>query len=806
MRHVTAAILLSFVVVVHLLTAHTASGATDSSDIQVGFLHWGTSPRVIEHSWVQVPSTVRNRTEDVRTFYLTLRPEGTPGMVFGKAIAVGPAAQVDNQLLMTASRTREYEAMLRDEDSLLLARQEVRSEFQGTYQKHCLFFINDNLDIMGLSDVKKMEGLIDNLAITRSTAQKAPSHWQEFGGSSIVVIVDPTYADMSALQFKAIKDFVSGGGTLLFLSPVGAERASATLLQDMLPVLPLHVRQVDRLPALERWAYAIPPQEADPRLTWNDGMSFLESVPAENSIVTISEGPYPLAVWKRFGLGRTGVLTFDPFKAGFRDHPVAGTVWNHLLAYATHPPLTENALHTAPLKDAVKRLAGFRVPDAAVIRTLLLGYGLALVIVFILGALTHKHVVAWVANGLIAFGLTVGIFTAAYRQVADRPEKNINTLDLKFSDATTTVGEKVATFFSKVDARPLVRGTDGSVLFRAPPPSPSPIPTQYAPPIMEIWREQGRSVIPRLSVHALKQISVSASYRSETATPLSFPVIEKSANRPRLQDYALPDGIPATAKAYLCLGNGFVRVAIENGICRTDYSPRGALELDTLTTDYEHFLRHNLLPVPCLVFMYRQRGPSTQFTVSPGDYNELQHCIQAIPVNTVTASGKILLIPEELPLRPTTKNARALYWLNRWREISLHGGSTVYEFAAELPPYAQGLELERITAELEIYNPTGKITSNLALLPVTDSILAEQSNMDRPAVPFTSRQGSVFEFNDLGSQPVLDKRMNWVRLRLTVSAETKEEPSAFDVQTWRINRFRITAEGSLPESDHPMRF
>lgn len=796
------------------IIARAASVSADEAPaLYAGFPGWGESPRIIEYSWTQLPFELVNPTDRERTLNFAVRPQQAEGMVFSKTLRIGPRSAYNDVMPMTGSHTRVYEGILTDEAGSMLLRQEIRSEFENPFQKRVLFFVNNNFDIEGVSELRRRGDLMDNVALTRSSAENTPQSWTGYGGASIICMIDPDYHTMSELQFRAVSDFVESGGTLLFVSPEGALAASHTPLADLLPVRPLRIRRIERFPDLERWARmsAAPEEGAETAgdLVWPRGAAFLESSPLDDTVVPLRRDDFPVFAWRRHGLGAVGVAAFSPFTDPIRESDVAIAVWDHLLTRHQAHPLTSRVLYSEPLNAATERLIGFQAPPADTVKLILSGYFLAIVFVFAIGTLVRRQVGAWIVNVAISVVVTAFIFSAAYRQIEDQPRKSITTIDLRCEGNAGAAGEKVVNLFSKVDARPSIRASDTDVFFRAPPPAPSPVPTSPGPQmLMQINRDAGISEIPRLAVHALRRTSFAAAYAgAPPSEPVASAVIQLSAERPALSEYLRPADIPAAAQAYLAFAGGFLRLRLDDGVYRIDYGGRGALELDPVTARFEDFLRGGLLPSPSVVFLYRQPQASPQFAVEPDDYQELQHVLHVRPAVMRTAAGIVRLVSEQIDIRPFSRNARALYWGNQWQESFLHGVEAQYEFSAHLPAVVHDMKLTQVTVDLDILNPAGNLATDVRLVAANAFLDPTGERTSAMLMRPTRATGNAFTFSNIDQRRFIDPRTGRILLRFTVRS-TRPDPGASQLQAerWRVRRFRVMATGDVPEASHPKRY
>jgi len=372
------------------MTGVAASRAQDDPNLPkafTGFPRWGDTPRVPEYSWVEVSYELVNPQPVPGRFRLTLRPEGEQGTVYVQIMAGGPQSRSSGDMLITAARSNEYESILTDERDFFLYQQSMKSEFQASYQKAGLFFIDDEELVYGVSELGRRDDLIRNAMVTRMPGSRTPRHWAAFGPAAVVALGNVEYQSLDALQYQALLDFVESGGTLLFFSPPGIMNARHTPLAPLLPVHPLRLREIEQLEFPADWldaaAGAGEPAAISPVLRWSAGSArFLESSAKAGTVVTAQDGAFPVVAWRAYGLGRVVTIAVSPFEQVFRESAADAPFWNQLFCLAGKHPLTQYALHTEPVKAATRRLIGFRIPGAETVQMVLGGYLLLLVLVF----------------------------------------------------------------------------------------------------------------------------------------------------------------------------------------------------------------------------------------------------------------------------------------------------------------------------------------------------------------------------------------------------------------------------------------
>ncbi len=782
--------------------------STTGLQAQAGFPRWGGTPRVIEHYWAEMPFVLINPQAVPERFRYTVQAEGQEGMVFVKITPTGPEAVSDRELLLTAAGARQYNSTLTDANGNLLHRQDVFSDFQNAYGKATVFVISDYTELSGVSDLAKRDDLIQGIVITRSPGSRMPEHWAAYGNTAIIVLHDVDFSGLTALQYQAVVDFVGSGGSLLIVSPATLLNAAQTPLRKLLPVTPLHLREIEELALPPTWAGGAS------ALRWNDAALFVEAVAGAESRVTLRANDFPVLAWKKYGLGRVGAVAIDPFDQVFRQHQASPIFWNHVLSWSTRNPLTHHALYTEPVLAAEQRLIGFRIPGVNVVRAILLGYGLLLILIFMLGFLLRRQVGAWGVSVLLALVLTGTLFFAAFRQASDRPTRSMTTLSLSCFGDTAVAGAKSVNLFSKVDEQTDLVANDGFGYFHAAPPPPSPLPASEGmarPPLLVIEREEGISAVRRLAVHALKSTKCGLVFRRarETAATAAG-VVVYTDDRPRLDNCAVPDGVPAEARGYLKLPNGALPLDMRDGRCRINYSGSAPLQLETVAGDFAEFIARSDFTSPSLVFIYRSDTPSREFSLTSTGYREMQYCIDLYPVREAVLAGNVAVLSEQIRITPASKATRTLFWSNKWQEMSLYGTSE-YILAAELPPTLRGMELRDLTVDLAFHAPAGGVDMRVDLLPYSEyRRIEEGGGRDMVSLPPAEQRGplSIFRLKQ-GDPPVCDPVTGRVYIRLTVFPKNSAGSRGQTVQPttrWRMIDFRVSATGKTEEEQYPARF
>ncbi|HTE19022.1 MAG TPA: hypothetical protein VK689_11665, partial [Armatimonadota bacterium] len=154
-----------------------------------------------------------------------------------------------------------------------------------------------------------------------------PDRWHGFDAADMVVLGPASERDFTPDQLAALRDYVSGGGTLVITGGVNWNRLSAPFFADLLPVRVTGAGTLSSATGLRKLG------AAGNRPASLPAGAFAVSVgaPKAGATVEASEGGTPLVVSGRKGSGRVLFLAFDPAQPPFREWAGTRDLWKNLL-------------------------------------------------------------------------------------------------------------------------------------------------------------------------------------------------------------------------------------------------------------------------------------------------------------------------------------------------------------------------------------------------------------------------------------------------------------------------------------------
>ncbi len=149
---------------------------------------------------------------------------------------------------------------------------------------------------------------------------------ESFPLSGVRVLVLGAGAErLRAEQWRAIREWVLLGGTLVVPGGSGSIVAQLPALRPLLPVEVGSTRQLDSLSAVGEFAGASPPK----------GSALISQArPKPTAFVLLRQGEVPLIVGQRYGMGTVFFLAFNPLDEPLQSYDARVALWERLLDYA----------------------------------------------------------------------------------------------------------------------------------------------------------------------------------------------------------------------------------------------------------------------------------------------------------------------------------------------------------------------------------------------------------------------------------------------------------------------------------------
>ncbi|MCK5804898.1 MAG: hypothetical protein KAI66_18820 [Lentisphaeria bacterium] len=769
----------------------------------------GTTPRLTANNWAYLKYRIVNPDNRKVVVRLVLKPERAATAIYSKEMTMGPRTEIAARELITAAHCDRYVLGLFVGDKRV-DKSKIFVSYSDPKKRCLLFFLNDNSDFSGSGQLAKSRFLYERTSLTRSRAQDAPHHWTGYSDARAIVVADPDFREMSAMQFAAITDYVQRGGTLLFAHPAGTMGAKNTPLAEMMPVIPLRVRRVEELDELDAWGETFrknilgDQDKLSPRtqLASPDGIEFVEAQPQGEGMTTLSRREFPVVRWRRCGLGRVGFVAIDACQKLLVDSACFTPLWNHLASWATAPFALAYFENNTLLPKMMAQLTGFQIPHVSQVTMILSVYFFLLTIILVFGYWFHHHTAAWISGAALGVLFTCGIFFSAYHRNASRPSKSVTIIDIVASGGKRTSGQAVISLFSKGDTRVTVLDTGTRNLIRSIP-SVTRGKRKRAVDAPLLVSHSGATVsAPQVHVQALKPRSLA----SISTVPAIFPPETRSAtlgaNGLSLERMPLPPTLAtANGQAFILLPGDILSATISQGAVTGMQPAGGGIELNTFLALLKPYLASGRFPQPSLVYLQDWDSQIHDVTLDLEGFEKRGYAIHFLPLRMDVSHGEVAIPPALLRIRPGGGLARIVTVASQWGEGILRRPTMAIPYDVQFPPWLAGVRLSEAVVEIEAVSPGENVTFDVALAEETMS--AGQNTQDigdrawPGAVVPTSVKGSTYSFTGLGSRPLLNPVTGRMRLLVRLS-QRKQLHGSLQMERanmWRIKSVRMHGKG-----------
>ena len=435
----------------------------------------GFSPAVPADSIASLNFTVENPDPQEAVAVIQVEPDRAPGPVYSKTFRIGPKAILQEQMPICGAATENYKVTLfRQMDG---RRQLIISDKTVTKldvsSRNQVWLVNDDPEFPGYSDVAKDAGVTFRPVLITCRGEQVPTRWSGLTQAAAVILGRPDIEHLTQLQIRALAEYVDQGGVLIWSDPQAVLRAADSPLAGLLPVTPAGLRHWENLDPLrqtfaldlaagkKRAAAAAPPAA---KLL---DVPVLEILPPATGRVALTCGGRPGTVWFRHGLGMIGVILFNPFQISKEDSTLTAPLWNHIFSQFPAAPAGAMRGGGAEKVQLLQQLNGFRIPSAALIRNLILGYSLAVLLLLGLAFRFRFQAAGWLLAGAAGLAATLLIFLFTSRLTVGRPTRSLTQLTFQGADAGRALpGEATLSLFSKSDLSPEVRPADPGAFFQ----------------------------------------------------------------------------------------------------------------------------------------------------------------------------------------------------------------------------------------------------------------------------------------------------------------------------------------------------
>jgi hypothetical protein len=690
-----------------------------------------------------------------------------------------------------------------------------------TSERAFLYVVDDASDPYGVSQLGLHPAFGGRLAQTRTRAGETPDHWTDFSSTAVVVLIRPDYADFTSGQYRALLDYVSHGGVLVFADPRGALDAQDTPLSPLLPVHILGLRQVQFLPELEGWAREyrrlaveseVPGSEELVPLDVPDGMDMAAAVGSGQGLTVLSDGGFPLVRWQRFGLGHVCFLAVSPFQEPLHRSGCFVPIWEHVVNHAQSPRVWHSHAATSALEGAVRLLTGYRTPGVAVIMAIALGYALVVWLTLIWSRRCGRQVLGWGLIGALSVCLTVAVLTSAFRSAGGDLARRVVPLSIRsHGPGGRVLCEALVGLFARDDRRVDVSVRDRATRLRGSRAATAELTAGSMVAPVQVRVDAGdRPSLPDVKLRALRAETFHAYTSASVAPVVSAPVLRYTLGGVVLDAWEAPEGvIPSrNGDAFVIGAGGALSGSIRDRICEVRGSAESLLALNPFTTHLGHLFSSRALPAGCLALGAPTDAAAVGGAVElTGDWDSSGYALDLIPAVEVCEPGHAVVVGAEfVRLVPRSAAAGFAYRDGTWTGESLQGKTPDLLFDAVLPPVLYGIAPEEVTVHYRFSNPGGNVDASVSLVALPGHYRFGVA--ERSLIPGSSTVGGHTVFDATACATAFAVHSGTFRLCFNTRTRQEFDKGADSARAndWRLSDVRIQVRGTLPEASEARRY
>ena len=747
-------------------------------------LHVGATPRVPAYGWATWNFAVRNKSEVEATVDLQLKAiAGRASAVHETSLTVPAGFTLRSSVPVLLDSAERYETSLFVQGNKVDFTESLLRVLSSN--KHLVWLVNDD-DEVPVGDIARNEHLHRDFETVYCGADRLPRHWAGFGNTHALVMVRPDFSSMSSHTVQAIERWVARGGTLLFLEPTGILEASESLLGELLPVVPMRKRKLEKLTALT----AIGGQE----LSWPEGIDFLEAVPHERGISTLVEGAYPVARFHRHHLGVVGCTLVYPGEDGLRNTDDFNKLWRHLLAFGgTLKPASATA--SPELDQSLSLLTGVTIPEASVIRRVVVLYLLVVLVAVMAGYICRRRLAIWAGLAAFAFVTTLFIFHIANTRGSRKSRDLASVIRIEPGGAVQAGSDQVTALYTKKEQnisittagidqrlRPHMDLAFGGIKQKKKDRSK----VRHKRPnagVRDVLQIGARDSVMGMDDHLLRD-SALLRYSCETSAQpgddIAAPQIDWQAE-PALSDWTAPPHLSNAKMAFAACEAGIMPMLAEGD--QVAFGDQGILppELQNLR-DFFTLTGHRL---PSLALVHTTDSGHG----IPDGFKTHGKRVTLLPIHQ-TIGGEEFLPAARVRLSASSPGARRLRFRGQWQPLHQSNAPTTAVFDLFLPATHTQLTAERVTVEFQGENRG----QNLAF---TISVAAHDGD-ENSAIPPSRVDGNSYHFEQLPAG-LVHPTDGLFRVVLVASPIKQLPPEqALRTNSWEVRKFAVSVSGKLP--------
>ncbi|HOK04628.1 MAG TPA: hypothetical protein PLN24_05195 [Victivallales bacterium] len=705
--------------------------------IERASLRTGFSPRVKDYSWVELRITVKNPDLQSKELLLRLAPEDSffsaKRTTFEYILKVPAKAELDYTTEAIAEGADSFKIELFEKGSRVNVSDNFLIEkVSGGRTKKMIAVLNDS-DEISLGAINQLNEYKKNLFISTLSATHTPFNFSLFLPFDTLIILKPDFKDYTQQQFKAILDYVCGGGKVVFADPEAIIEAASTPLAVLLPVIPITLKKINNSESLKKLFENF--------TSWKEQekyIDFLDSIPKNDSYVFAKEKDSPLFSMKKYGLGTIIASAIPLTEEVFKNT----SIWKDIVKFAFINELpNESYSETVNTLDS---LTGFSIPSTVEIGKKLIIILIPILTLISVGVIFRNAHLTWAAIAIFAVIMTFRIFSEASSTIKQGKQLLLASLDTLYTSNGNSLIRSKYSLFSKKDITFNLTSKSLSALFSGIPPEtirafPSYSGTNstqdtsqplfnasISEPIL-VRKINGLAKITDLQVKANASKKFQQLDSFYKGNQVKIPTISYSDREIYLDNVNLSDFNEKPDSAAIIMPGGIAELKIENNQIKG-----GKLNFNNTQNPFLNSIKkENPSSFPFLALIFK--NDSSEYMPSMPEENQYSgNCIKALilPIQENFTNQKIF-IPFELTNILIGDNSTRMFADNP-REFSvLVQDDNEYRFKFRIPPQCVFIKPESIELKFEYIAES----TNIDVIPylASTSLLQEENQKDSKA-------------------------------------------------------------------------
>ena len=602
-----------------------------------------------------------------------------------------------------------------------------------------------------------------------------PEHWSEYSPYNLVVILKPNYDGFNNLTVKALKNYVKMGGTILFAHHDGIKDAVNTPFEELLPVTPIAQRQVNHIPAVDKFF------KTEKKVYAEFGMEFLETAAKPEAYTPLMWNEFPVVAWKKYGTGLVAAMTLAPVQSGFHETDGFKKVWKYFIANSSRPA-DMSTVKTEDARQAVNMLNGLTIPGPSIILSYLIFYLIAATVIFLILHKLNKTLIGWGVNILLAIGMTVFTFKKAYSSHSN--ESKFTAASFKqiplVSEAPSV---KIYSIFSKGNEEISLTGNMLNDRFRKLPklkrkmsmnmnPETQSIQKQTVEQVIKGLYDGEKSYLNELQIQGLSS-RLFAVMTHGSASSYQPANLNLTGATPVIDSKDFPAEISESENIYLAGESGVIVLELKDNalIQKKSQAVRGSLD--------EHLRKLLLnLDISRPTLFFSKNGIKEDDLLNESfSMNGLD--LYMMPLKE-SFSGTVN-VPGIFNKIEPTNSSLFIYKDGEWfetRHMGAKKGSYALDF--QLPLGYSDINPEEIVVDFEYINGSGNVIVDLYV----GSVKGEKGKDGR------------YRFKNLPPDTIVDGRIS-LTLETSVKVVLTDNLEAHQANMWKIKNIEVSVKGSF---------